>query len=133
MGGLGHFGQQLVIGDRTTIAGFAFKIQGNLIAVAGCDVTVQAVFRDVKGAVLIPAGFWAVLSFGIGFYPGVDGFKRGVPVQAVAGCFPIGHAVGFVDLVAGGIGICGVDDFLRQGTGQPVGQVGIGFVEKFSD
>src|SRR5699024_6350406 len=124
------------------------KIQGDFIAVAGCDVTVQAVFRHIEGAVLIPAGFGAVLGLGVRFDPGVDGFKRGIPLQAVAGCFAVGHAVGVVDLFAGGIGavvglawrsarmqigIGGVYDFLRQGTGEPIGQVRIGLVEELGD
>src|SRR5699024_7514916 len=126
----------------------AFKIQGDFIAVAGRDVTVQAVFRHIECAVLIPAGFGAVFGLGIRFVHGQNVFNLGIPLTAFAGCFPVGHAVGFVDLFAGGIGavvglawrsarmqigIGGVYDFLRQGTGQPIGQVRIGLVEEFGD
>lgn len=56
VGGLGDLVLELGVGDRATVAGLALEVDGDAVAVAGLDVPVHAVVRDVQLAVREPLG-----------------------------------------------------------------------------
>src|SRR5690606_1615438 len=73
VGGLGHLGEQVAVGEGAGVARFALPVDGDLVAVAVLDVAVEAVVGDVELPVGEPAGHG-----GVG--PVQDLGERGVPV-----------------------------------------------------
>ena len=56
MANLATSSQQLGVGDRAGVAGLALPVVGDLVAVAGLDVAVEAVVGDVERAADEPLG-----------------------------------------------------------------------------
>ena len=56
IGGLADFFRELGVGVGAGVAGLAFEVDGDTVAVAGFHVTVKTVVCDVEGAVGEPLG-----------------------------------------------------------------------------
>ena len=69
-------GEQLGVGDRAGVARLALEVDGDLVALAGGDVAVEAVVGDVELAADEPLGERQL--------PLADGVPLGVPVEQLA-------------------------------------------------
>ena len=69
--------EEVGVGDGARVTGFAFPVDGDLVASTGLHVTIEAVVRDVEPSTHEPLGIRQV--------PFADRAPLGVPVEKVGG------------------------------------------------